>query len=532
MAIKKIKIGSTEHELQTTIANVDNLQASLNAKQATVTGAATTITGSNLTASRALISNSSGKVAVSDVTSTELGYLDGVTSNVQTQLNGKAASSHTHSYAGSSSAGGAATSANKLNTNAGDSNTPVYFSNGVPVACTSLDLSTTGNADTATKATNDSDGNKISDTYLKKSGGTVTGGLKVNNGLTAGGSTTSGLTIVDNNGVQARDSSLNVSDLYLNPFGGKVWIGYNAYVEADGGVCAAGFTGTLSGNASSASTAGTATTARVSESDKGFSTSGSGSAYTASVTGITALSTGVSFTMIPHTVSTTTQPTLNVNSLGAKYIRRRLSTKTGTTVVGSSTDWLTASKPVRVTYDGTYWIVDYDRPSASDIYGSVPIANGGTGATTAAAARTNLGAMANVSVTSSDAGKVLMVNSSGAWAASTISSGTKYEHVYHFTDNYYCDGFCLSWTDGYSTYGTTPETIISNIISRLAGKCIVATGYSNYQGGPMCYASVSSSGVQLCATTGSGGNSGCGFYTGGDDSSDHLTLNAYSDRAI
>lgn len=48
-------------------------------------------------------------------TKTELGYLDGVTSNVQTQLNGKAASSHTHNYAGSSSAGGAATSAAKLN---------------------------------------------------------------------------------------------------------------------------------------------------------------------------------------------------------------------------------------------------------------------------------------------------------------------------------------------------------------------------------------------------------------------------------
>ena len=45
-----------------------------------------------------------------------------------------AASSHTHSYAGSSSAGGAATSANKLNTNAGGSFRPVYFSGGIPVA--------------------------------------------------------------------------------------------------------------------------------------------------------------------------------------------------------------------------------------------------------------------------------------------------------------------------------------------------------------------------------------------------------------
>ena len=49
-------------------------------------------------------------------TVTELNYVDGVTSNIQTQLNGKAASSHTHNYAGSSSAGGAATSANKLTT--------------------------------------------------------------------------------------------------------------------------------------------------------------------------------------------------------------------------------------------------------------------------------------------------------------------------------------------------------------------------------------------------------------------------------
>lgn len=47
-----------------------------------------------------------------------------------------APSSHTHNYAGSSSAGGAATSANKLNTNAGGTTQPVYFANGVPVATT------------------------------------------------------------------------------------------------------------------------------------------------------------------------------------------------------------------------------------------------------------------------------------------------------------------------------------------------------------------------------------------------------------
>ena len=79
--------------LQTTVGtlqtNVNNVQTALTSKQDTVVGGASTITADNLTANRALISNSSGKVAVSTVTSTELGYLDGVTSNVQTQLDKK-----------------------------------------------------------------------------------------------------------------------------------------------------------------------------------------------------------------------------------------------------------------------------------------------------------------------------------------------------------------------------------------------------------------------------------------------------------
>jgi hypothetical protein len=45
-----------------------------------------------LTTSKALVSNGSGVISVSTVTSTELGYLSGVTSSVQTQLDGKQAS--------------------------------------------------------------------------------------------------------------------------------------------------------------------------------------------------------------------------------------------------------------------------------------------------------------------------------------------------------------------------------------------------------------------------------------------------------
>jgi hypothetical protein len=47
----------------------------------------------NLTTGRALVSDGSGDVSVSDVTSTEIGHLDGVSSNLQTQLDTKAAKS-------------------------------------------------------------------------------------------------------------------------------------------------------------------------------------------------------------------------------------------------------------------------------------------------------------------------------------------------------------------------------------------------------------------------------------------------------
>ena len=79
--------------ISTLISNsASAIQTQLNNKQASVTGAATTITSADLTASRALVSNASGKVAVSSTTSTELGYVHGVTSAIQTQLNNKQAS--------------------------------------------------------------------------------------------------------------------------------------------------------------------------------------------------------------------------------------------------------------------------------------------------------------------------------------------------------------------------------------------------------------------------------------------------------
>ena len=55
---------------------------------------------------------------------------------ITSALNNKAESNHVHSYAGSSSEGGSATSAVKLDSSAGSSVNPIYFSEGKPVACT------------------------------------------------------------------------------------------------------------------------------------------------------------------------------------------------------------------------------------------------------------------------------------------------------------------------------------------------------------------------------------------------------------
>ena len=62
-----------------------------------VTGAASSISTANLTTGRVLVSNDSGKVGVSVISSDTLYYLKDATSNIQNQINGKAPTSHASS---------------------------------------------------------------------------------------------------------------------------------------------------------------------------------------------------------------------------------------------------------------------------------------------------------------------------------------------------------------------------------------------------------------------------------------------------
>jgi hypothetical protein len=107
-------------------------------------------------------------------------------------------------------------------------------------------------------------------------------------------------------------------------------------------------------------------------------TTGSGSAYKATVPGITELKKGINIIMIPHIPSTAYTPTLDVNGLGAKQIRRYATKGTGDTLYsGIRTKWL-SSYPHRLMYDGAGWIVtELPKPSAIDLDGRVPIESGG-----------------------------------------------------------------------------------------------------------------------------------------------------------
>ena len=121
---------------------------------------------------------------------------------------------------------------------------------------------------------------------------------------------------------------------------------------------------------------------------------GDGKDYTAAISGVSELREGMIITIIPDTTSAATIPTLNVNSLGVKNIKQRLSINTSLTAEAADDSWMIANKPVPLMYDGTQWVTITGRPAATALYGKTDIKNGGTNAETAAEALINLGAQA------------------------------------------------------------------------------------------------------------------------------------------
>lgn len=134
-----------------------------------------------------------------------------------------------------------------------------------------------------------------------------------------------------------------------------------------------------------------------------------GAMYTATIDGVTELYNGMKITIVPELNNTSLSPRLNINNLGDKAIRLALSFNYAATNA-LKTNFLQAGRPVELKYDancnlgvqgeGAWIFTDRQKTSAQDLYGNVPIENGGTGADTAEEARVNLG-LSNVAYVTS-----------------------------------------------------------------------------------------------------------------------------------
>lgn len=110
-----------------------------------------------------------------------------------------------------------------------------------------------------------------------------------------------------------------------------------------------------------------------------------GTAYTGTIDGVTALTHGMHVWFVPSRVSATVAPTFNLNGLGAVKIGRETSEGRNLITNISVINSLAEGVPYLLTYNanGTYgasWCVSgMTRPAATDLTGTVPVNNGGTG---------------------------------------------------------------------------------------------------------------------------------------------------------
>ena len=124
-----------------------------------------------------------------------------------------------------------------------------------------------------------------------------------------------------------------------------------------------------------------------------------GATYTATVPDITELKNGMELTIIPSASNTNLSPRLVINGID-KAIRIGHSFNYAATNA-LKTNYLQAGRPVKLKYDancnlgtqgqGAWIFTDKQKTSAQDLYGTVPIESGGTGASTAEEALANLG---------------------------------------------------------------------------------------------------------------------------------------------
>lgn len=113
--------------------------------------------------------------------------------------------------------------------------------------------------------------------------------------------------------------------------------------------------------------------------------SADGVAYSATVPGVYELYSGLEVTIVPNMASESTAITLDINGLGAKFVRLPVSTNTAMMAQPYTESYFVDSRPVKLIYDpkyaskGSWIVVGRQLPSVHDLYGYVPVQKGGLG---------------------------------------------------------------------------------------------------------------------------------------------------------
>lgn len=233
-----------------------------------------------------------------------------------------------------------------------------------------------GNATSATKATQDGDGNTISSTYLKLTGGTLTGNLSILTGDTDKfiiwdystsdnskgaswriGELGTGSSNANYFVIQTTGSTTGTTETYTN----AMQIGMNNKdVTFYGDVTASQFIG----NASTATILQTARTINGMTFNGSTNITNYGVCSTVAATVEKAVTVNSTFVLAEGAqvvvkftyANTAASPKLNVNGTGAKPIMQYGTTAAGTTT--DTTGWI-AGAVQTFTYDGTNWVRDY-----------------------------------------------------------------------------------------------------------------------------------------------------------------------------
>ncbi|MBQ8570271.1 MAG: hypothetical protein IJ444_02035 [Kiritimatiellae bacterium] len=297
-------------------------------------------------------------------TTAELNYVDGVTSNIQTQLNAKAASNHTHDAA-TASAAGLMSAADKSKLDA-----------------------ITDNADAVSVTRSLTSGTKVGTITINGTGTDLYAPAAYSHPTYTAISSGLYKITVDGTGHVSGTTAVAKSDITALGIPAQDTTYSAATTSAAGLMSAADKTtldnlDTLVGDTAVATQINNAVSTKADIAAGVYTvtaTSTDGVAYVATVPGITALEAGVSFIMVPGVVSTSTSPTIDVNGLGAKGIKRRLSNLATALQTGYTVNWLTANKPFTLVYDGTAWVVEgLSKPVSADLYGSVAATKVGAG---------------------------------------------------------------------------------------------------------------------------------------------------------